>query len=422
MGARTKIERYTQGGVAQQWDVSPIMRTASWSTTASRVGADNPKFKTLIKQNADATNFLTSDFQNLEFEPGHYKATWQSKAVNRHRLGKTIETRWLQNVVPFQSKLQPDVWFQDSVSNRALVGIIKKIRKFETSDFAGPTFVGELRETISMIRNPLKSLRLKTGLFTDLHMRILRDKQAKGGRFKPEPWRKVISDTWLEWTFGASPLIADIAATIELYQDMKHRMFGNSLKRLSYRFQDSYIAPQPDLNGTWEGTDVVVNLYQARTFRSSAQYVVWIDQNLFFAENALDNILQMSKIDLGEIIPTAWELLPWSFLVDYWTNIGDVMGSTFDYNREVAFGKLTTWNESAVIQATRSASSTYAAIEVVKPTTLISRYTLVRRNKVSKLGFPQLEVSLPSLGQFQNMAALMSSLQSNNPFKGHTLK
>lgn len=422
MGAKAKTNRFTIGGVAGQWDTLPVMRTSTWNETAGRTGGDNPKYYSLVKQGLDATNPLTSDFQKVDFSPGVYRATWSSKAVNRHRFAKTIESRWLNSFAPASHSRQPDVWFQDSVSNRALVGIIKKIRKFETSDLAGPTFVGELRETVKMLRSPLSALRQKTGLFTDLSMRIKRDKQARKGRHKADPWSKVISDTWLEWSFGAKPLLSDIAAIIEVYLDMKHRAFGNSLKRLSYRFEDTYIKPLPDLKLAWEGTDIVVNSYHADTYRSSAQYVVWIDQNLFFAENALDNVLQMSKLDLGEIIPTAWELLPWSFLIDYWTNIGDIMGSTFDFNRNVAIAKLTTWNTCNNIVGPRSVSSYYSTPVIVEPMKYISSYTVVTRNKLSRLGFPQLEVSLPSIGQFQNMAALMYSLRESNPFKRSILR
>lgn len=422
MGAKSKISKYIIGGVAGQWDILPVMRTSTWNEAAGRTGGDNPKFRSLIKQGLDATNVLTSDFQKVDFSPGLYRSTWSSKTVNRHRLGKTIESRWLHNFGPNSISRQPDVWFQDSVSNRALVGIIKKIRKFETSELAGPTFVGELRETIKMLRSPLSALRLKTGLFTDLSMRIKRDKIARNGRHKAEKWSKVISDTYLEWSFGAQPLLSDIAAIIEVYQDMKHRAFGNSLKRLSYRFEDTYVKPLPDLSLAWEGTDIVVSSYQSDVYRSSAQYVVWIDQSLFFAENALDNVLQMSKFDLSEIVPTAWELLPWSFLIDYWTNIGDVMGSTFDFNRNVAIAKLTTWNTCNNIVGPRRISSTYSTPVIVEPMRYISSYTVVRRNKLSKLGFPQLEVSLPSIGQFQNMAALMYSLRESNPFKRNILR
>jgi hypothetical protein len=30
----------------------------------------------------------------------------------------------------------------------------------------------------------------------------------------------------------------------------------------------------------------------------------------------------------SEFVPTAWELMPWSFLVDYFTNIGDILTSS----------------------------------------------------------------------------------------------
>lgn len=425
MGNKSELRKHYWRGLQDQWE-STVSKQLLASSTYTRSGADNPMYKSLISQGSDATNDLLVTNQTIHYKPGRLSAIWIDKVYQPKRTGKMISTTIFDNWTPAGHTQSPGALFESSVANRALIGIIKKIRKHETSDFSGPTFVGELRETIAMIRSPLKSLRTKTGLFTDLHMRILRDKQAKGKRFKPDPWRKVLSDTYLEWTFGAKPLISDIGAIADVYLEKKTQGFTNGLKRLSFRFTDDTSSVEnPGYVPAWAGTGISVPTQQVVHARSSWQYVVWIDQSLIFSDGAVGFLSDAARFDLSEIVPTAWELMPWSFLVDYFTNIGDVLGCTFNYNRNVAFAKLTRFNTVTRYHVPGVPVSAEPKIYVpfeFTPWEYTSQYTRVQRSKVGRLGFPQLDVNLPSVGQITNIAALFSSLAKSNPFRGFTLK
>lgn len=426
MGNKLLTTKHAWSQVQGQWDSPTLLKTLTAATVYDRKADDNPKYAQLIKNGASATNSLLTKNQSVHYKPGRLKAIWLSRQSMPKRYGTIIETRVFDNWSPAPHSVLPGSLFRSTVSNAALIGIIKKIRKFETSDLAGPTFLGELRETVSMIKSPLKSLRLKTGLFTDLHMRILRDKQAKGKRFKPDPWSKVLTDTYLEWTFGAAPLISDIAAIADLYLEQKNAGLTNGLKRLSFRYSDTYNnVVNPGYSSGWAGTGISVPITMVEHARSSVQYVVWIDQSLIYADSQMDWLANASKFRLDEIIPTAWELMPWSFLIDYFTNIGDVLGSTFNYNRNVAFAKVTSMDTFTRYHVPGTPMSAEPKIYIpfeFEPWEYTSQYTQVQRSAVSRLGFPQLDVQLPNLGQLTNIAALMISLRDNNPFRGWTLK
>lgn len=427
MGNKIQTTKRAWSGHQQQWGTNePLLLTFTCSETYDRTGSDDPKYLSKIRESKSATNSLLVRNQSVYFKPGRLKSVWTSPLVNGERLGKEIFCTMPSGFQPYvHTDLPPDA-LRIHVSNAANTGIIKKIRKFETSDFAGPTFVGELRETISMLKSPLRSLRLKTGLFTDLQMRILRDKQKRGKKFKSDSWRKVLSDTYLEWTFGAAPLIADISAIAELALKEKQSKFPESgLKRLSYLFSDSSF-DQLSSGDVLSFSDARIEVKRAKHSRSSVMYVVWIDQSLLFAESSLDWVANAAKFRLDEIIPTAWELMPWSFLIDYWTNIGDLMGSTFNFNRNVAFGKITIFDTVTHFHNGHRIESQpfppYSIVDIVEPHQFTSQYTRVSRESISSVGFPVLEFQLPNAGQFQNMAALMSSLAKSNPFRGFLLK
>lgn len=424
MGNKVETIRKSWRGTRENWEGNPGNNGTDVIQVFQRSGSDLPKYKSVIKSGANATTPLNVTIQDVFIKLGREEQTWVHKTSQPQRRGKTISDR---GVLPSNCVAHTDVpgsLFRASVGNAALIGIIKKIRKHQTGEFSGPTFLGELRETLAMIRNPLASLRLKTGLFTNLHQRVLRDKQAKGRRFKPEPWRKVVSDTWLEYSFGAKPLMQDIAAIIDIYSETRTKLFPVGLQRLSYRHTDSYHDQNNASAYVWLYCKVPYTEW--RSYRASSQYVVWLDNDLVFrGQDATERLSALSKFDLSEIIPTAWELMPWSFLIDYWTNIGDVLGSTFDFNQNVAFAKVTSVDSCLRFHNPGVATSldpSAAAVRLIEPWTYASLYKRIVRNSVPILGFPQFATSLPSLGQAVNMAALFSSLSNSNPFRGHTLK
>lgn len=412
------------------WNGNPTKLSYSSTEAYTRVATDDPMYKTKIRLGVSATNALLTKNQTVYYKPGRMTAQWISRTYSPQLFGKQCGGSVLSlpgSFLPGPISALPNSGFRSSCHNAALVGIIKKIRTYETSDFAGPTFVGELRETLGMIRSPFKSLRLKTGLFTDLHMRILRDKQAKGKRFKPEHWARVLSDTYLEWVFGAAPLISDIASIADLFLEQKAKAFPDKgYKRLSYRFSDDYntidtSAKAATLNVS---TGLKVSFDVVSHFRSSYQYVAWVDNALVFADTSARSLSSAAKFDFYEIIPTAWELMPWSFLIDYFTNIGDVLGCTFDYSRRTKIVKLTEFNTSTKYHAGFRPYSVEPSVYVpvdFEPWQCTSQYTEVARSAKDELGFPQLDVSLPSLGQASNILALVISLSKSNPFRGHVL-
>lgn len=389
----------------------------------SRDGVQQPKFKSLIKEGSSATTPMIVNVQNVHYRRPECKVIGLRDVYQLKRKGVIISTNAFDSLnVAVHSEL-PGTLLMSSVQNRALIGIIKKIRTNESSGLSGPTFLGELRETIGMIKSPFKALRLKTGLFTDLQMRVLRDKQARGRRAE-EKWSKIISDTYLEWVFGARPLMADIAEILRVATDMRAKRL-NGLKRLSFTYTDGEQVQGSTTEAIWSGTAIRVPYSQWSIAKSSCSYVVWIDESLIFADGPMDWLIQANKFDLYEVIPTAWELMPWSFLIDYFTNIGDVLGCTFNYNRNVKFSKRTDINQVIKFHAPREpvcSEPLYQAVISYKPWSYTSTYKQIKRSVVPSLGFPQLETTLPSLGQSLNIAALFTSLSKSNPFRGFTLK
>lgn len=135
--------------------------------------------------------------------------------------------------------------------------------------------------------------------------------------------RKSVADNWLEYHFGWSPLAADIGNSIDILQ----RPFKPVKARASA--SDSHIVElQVPSSGSnpgaiypallpWNSYD---RMHIRRTFAMGARVEI-TNPNLFLAER------------LGFINPAviAWEAIPFSFVADWFTNIGSFLSNGSDF-------------------------------------------------------------------------------------------
>jgi len=117
------------------------------------------------------------------------------------------------------------------------------------------------------------------------------------------------SGLFLEWHFGWEPLLADIHAACEILQSdvepMLVRGSGNA---------------------------------KARKFKSTAPYVWSQDMNISCAVKMQavvrvtnPNLHKASQLGLTNPAAVAWELMPWSFLVDWFIPVGKFLDSWSDF-------------------------------------------------------------------------------------------
>ena len=121
--------------------------------------------------------------------------------------------------------------------------------------------------------------------------------------------------------------------------------------------------------------------------------------------------------------PTAWELLPWSFLIDYFTNIGDVISAGTVSRSSLAWSRRTQVTYQIVDMVARGNEAKCKAwlgsyfLSAEMPD-VRGRYVRRRvlREPTTSLGIPTLSFEIPGLPtQWANMTALFASANAVHP-------
>lgn len=200
---------------------------------------------------------------------------------------------------------------------------IKALQKFlsayqqSISLFQGGVFSAEFRETLSLITHPGKLLRRSV----DRHMSSL--KKIRRGQARSS-YLKYLSDAWLQYVFGVKPLLADISDGAHALADIVvNRRFR---QRIDGTYKDSWY---DSYDTGIDGGDNYLEFDIFESYKADISYH-------YFGEVYLDtgcdavHILNASGFAPVNWVPTLYEAMPWSFVIDYFTNLGDVI-SAFSY-------------------------------------------------------------------------------------------
>lgn len=187
----------------------------------------------------------------------------------------------------------------------------------------GAVFIGEIREAIRMIRNPFQVL--YRGQYSHIQSVIAHKWAGLRGR-KPTHRRlhQLASDAWLESAFGWRPLLADIDDGISALAHLatKHppseRVYGKGEERIqTAQTQFRYTLGHATIDAVRASQEEAFVRYHGS---------VWVDPVDY------NPTAHTFGVDLGDLLPAAWELIPWSFLADYFVNIGDIIEAA-SFNR-----------------------------------------------------------------------------------------
>jgi len=284
---------------------------------------------------------------------------------------------------------------------------------------SGPTFLGEARETLRMLRRPGEGIRNLAKGFLD----TLKNRK----RAKPKTWAKDIGAIWLEHSFGWKPLLMDARDAAVAWNTLFDQERVVTFE--GFGVQEDYLK---NSSSTFTHSFNNYCYYLMQKSVKSVRIVRIKGQVRAEAKTGPRAQLALFGFTPSEFLPTAWELLPWSFLVDYFTNIGDIIQAGVTDTSGVIWSSMTNIQDlrmevhgGADVDRMRSVMGYNAAgmpnLQWVEQSPGLMRFTRRRisRTRVYPLSIPNLYFTIPrSDNQLGNLAALLAQALDLHPQKG----
>jgi len=308
---------------------------------------------------------------------------------------------------------------QTRVHNLTLSRFIAKANAAKRS-LPGVVVAGEFGETVKMIHGLTQAV--YRGNFTYLQNLSKRFKGKSRMRYTRAQRlidaKKQISDSYLEFAFGMQPLYNDLH---DAAMAAAHIVVGDRLPSVPVRAKamESAVGATPisEVN-TFGGALQLKRVYSTvDSFKEKLYGVIKVNNNWNGAVAELG-------LDLRSWVPSIWELLPYSFLVDYFTNMGGVIEALAFNRADLAWINIGTALERTLkleditIVDPPIGSSFYGDSRYLRPGT---SYSATRRNlsrsPYEGLLVPSLEFQIPGMGvKWLNMAALLAQGRNTSHF------
>jgi hypothetical protein len=377
--------------------------TLSW--TDSLNGVRLARFREIISSGESATTAMSASKIVIENQPYsyklHYSVIKNSKNPDYQRY-RSANWSLLDTTIPGIPVSSIDA----KVLNDAQIQWNKKI--YDTfTQFQGGVFLFELRQALSMLYHPAKSLR--AGL------RHYLESLRKGRKLTRAQALKYLADSWLEYVFGIRPLLSDIEAATRVIKNKKEIM-RRELVRVSGSSGEQFANPTYSSRSAATYSDVLWRLETKRG--AAARYSGAIKATC----NPNDKLLLASGFAPSSFLPTLWEVIPWSFVIDYFSSVGAIVESLANQSLSLGWGSLTTrkiLEINAIDQVDRYPTDPDFSIyqQSFTPGIGFCRRTSISRVVVDTIPVPDLSFRLPGYPmQWLNLAALAASKRSLTPF------
>jgi len=291
--------------------------------------------------------------------------------------------------------------------NTALIRFWKDVDRAKRELRFGET-IGEIGKTIRMFKRPFaKTLK---GLL-NLERRYRKKFGTRHGG-SLEGRESFIRDTYLEWNFGMRPVFSEMDA---LYTTLFNKKCVDrvTVKGKGKSESGNTTFPSPEgVNG------LLIHVQNTRERRVLVRYKACL-----ILEQINPHLVPLRSIGLSldQFIPTLWELFPYSFLVDYFTNVGGLIQAYSNYDSQFSFKARTVvktdLSQSNLIGVSKQYDdpyTTYSELSYTPGSSLVeAKY--IERGQPDYIRLPGFRVHLPNYASdWLNILALTGKIRAFN--------
>lgn len=364
-------------------------------------GFKNPAWRKQVAQHQPATTSMTASMYRI------HSGFLSGVSFAKNRINPSVVNRYdTWGAVRFSGNLTlPPL----PVNYASIARSLFWADAYEKSkDFDGLTVLGELGQTVGMLKRPFRDLlRLleKREVRLSKRLKKLKHKKAKRGDLNA-----AVTGSWLEVQYGIKPLIMDLEAAHQALIEFTH---ANNFKyRGLYAKVDD--AGRTVSNISWDIPSGTITEQHTHPWYVKARYKGQL--RLEPPYSGPKQTQDYGRLGFGwrHFVPTLWELTPWSFLVDYFANIDDIVESFSVSASDIVWYNATTLQlavdacDSAWFKPfAQSAQWTYSGSVLVTSSSLRERRYITRYGgRGEHLPRPDILLDLPNVRQFSNIVAL----------------
>jgi len=399
----------------------------TWYTSASTEGGEilhsekNPDWRRDIAQGRSATTTFLANEIEIDFTHGYVEArrlcTFGSPATQRwasEKISGYVNDGFSDVTLP---SVAPEIIDLDADA-RARQDFIRRARNAQGA-FRGSTFLAELADTLRTIRRPAAGLRSSVDEYSSvarrrIHKAIGRD--PRGVRAQDLSKRqsraanRALSDSWLEAQFGWLPLISDIGEAVEGYNRFSKRQL---LERIG-----SDATNVSDPVHTFHGSTSRCMNFRTEVLTSSEYLVRYYGAVKCNMRSFPESWCEEAGFRVRDFVPALWEWIPYSFLVDYFTNIGEMIEAASFPRSDLAWAARTFVNvnirDGSRMTGTKISSNPYPSNGYTEVLSFYPSAIKIRRKFVSRTNYtgsfvPSLQLEIPGFRNYKrwlNIAAL----------------
>lgn len=202
----------------------------------------------------------------------------------------------------------------DTVTRDTALKIFKSKFNENYSDFQALIPLAELKETRGLIRTTAE---ITTRLISELIA-------IKRGRGNARRIAELASDAWLQYSFAISPTLGDVDQLLLTITD--HLTREDKTFRISKGFTKKWTASNKGTNAGFvadQSLDYVQEIHYELGYRFTAGY------NLKLSSGNDYNARTRFGLDFQQLPLVAWELIPFSWVADYFGTMGAFLEDVF---------------------------------------------------------------------------------------------
>jgi hypothetical protein len=294
---------------------STILSGVSTETT-TKSGVSVPSYREKLRSGLNATSPYSVIATRRRATHGYAIGVMSQSFSGQF---KTVSRKIQGRFAPYTLADTGGSSFVTNAINEGTLAFLKRVRKKQTL-FQGGIFLGEFKQALHGIMNPAGAIKdlMTRNLFAYDKLRRRRYKSKKH-------FRSVIRSTWLEWAFHWAPLISDAEDAAKALAEQIGK-FRREIEPVHHKLDFTTGLGSVSVNDAYIPSSSIIchRLVTTGTIQVQSSHAGGVRCAAYGGANSgFDS--RLWGLHPRDFVPTIWELIPFSWAIDYFSNIGEVL-------------------------------------------------------------------------------------------------